>query len=128
VAPIILFLDIFQDQVLKWGKVFANQTLAYVSYSNLTAYVWFNFGFPDARITEVDYGLEYKYTLSQNFLNSSWNIKGGAHKYIFPVPELNNFILEGTLLYNGKIESDVLYTYCFNNDKIQSGSRLVSIR
>ena len=106
------------------GKGSANQTLAYVSYSNFTAYVWFNYGFPDSRITEIDYGLEYKYRLSQKFLKGNWDIKAGAHKYIFPVPELNNFILEGTLSYRGIVESDVLYTYCFESTKIESGSRI----
>ncbi|OFY50421.1 MAG: hypothetical protein A2W85_10305 [Bacteroidetes bacterium GWF2_41_31] len=106
------------------GQGIANQTLAFISYSNLSTYFWLNYGFPDKRITEVDYGIEYEYKLAVDFLKGSWNIKAGAHNYIFPVPDLSNFILEGSLLYKGVIESDLLYTYCFKSKKIDSGSRL----
>ncbi len=102
----------------------ANQTLGYLSYKNLTIYFWMNYGFPDETITEFDYGIEYKHNLYSDTHLGEISIVGGAHKYIFPVAQLNNFILEGKILYNGILKTDILYTHCFRSNNVDSGSRI----
>ena len=107
------------------GDGFVNQTFLKVNYSKFTAWSWINYGLEEGAFQEVDFGIEYRDLLAQNFLNGTLHFMVGASNFNFPTLELSNLLFEGSLSYKGVIEVDVISTNVIKSKKVRNtGSRL----
>jgi len=110
---------------VRLGDGFVNQTFLKVNYSKFTAWSWINYGLEEGAFQEVDFGIEYRDLLAQNFLNGNLHFMVGVSNFNLPTLDLSNLLFEGSLSYKGAIEVDVISTNLVKSKKVQNhGSRL----
>ncbi len=107
------------------GDGFVNQTFLKVNYSKFTAWSWINYGLEEGAFQEVDFGIEYRDLLVQNFLNGTLHFMAGVSNFNIPTLDMSNLIFEGALSYKGVVEIELISTNVIKSKKVKNtGSRL----
>lgn len=109
------------------GEGFANQNLAYLSYSGFKIFGFLNYGIPERSTTGILYGVQYKFKLPFKTKGTVLHNILAINKYTFPSFDLDNWVADYFFMITGRIQTTFQYSHLFKAGEVRHGDRIFAI-